>query len=67
MPQFRGGNVEFRELVRQAGRLKSYDEFNGVEASLRNALCLGWTWSRLPRKRDRQYRLAECLAFMRKH
>jgi MFS family permease len=39
--------------------------FSGVEAPLGNALHLAWTWSKFPRKRDREHRIAECLAFIR--
>lgn len=40
--------------------------FNGIEAPLGDALHLAWTWSKFPRKRDREYRLADHLAFIRK-
>jgi hypothetical protein len=40
--------------------------FNGVEAPLDHALHLVWTWSKFPWKRDREYRLAKYLAFIRK-
>jgi hypothetical protein len=40
--------------------------FNGVEAPLGNALRLAWTRAEFPWKRDREYRLAEYLAFIRK-
>jgi hypothetical protein len=40
--------------------------FNGLEAPLGNALHLAWTRSKFPWKRDREYRLAEYLAFIGK-
>jgi hypothetical protein len=40
--------------------------FNGVEAPLGDALHPGWTWLEFPRERDREYRLAKYLAFIRK-
>lgn len=40
--------------------------FDGGSAPLGNAMHLAWTWSKFPRKRDREHRLAKHLAFIRK-